>query len=67
MLCSQVNDIETAESNYSNNEVAYDPLGPNSNSFTSWLIDSGYVESYFTAPPNTLGWNTRYMATFSNA
>jgi RHS repeat-associated protein len=57
-LCSQINRIETAEAYYSAHEVQYLGWGPNSNSFISWLLDSGWVNQYFTAPPNTPGWNT---------
>ena len=62
-LCQQINDLETAENYYSHNEVAYYPWGPNSNSLISWLLQSGYVSRYFTAPPLTTGWNTPLYGT----
>jgi RHS repeat-associated protein len=63
-LCNQISAIEVAEQYYSNHEVTYLAWGPNSNSFAHWLLESGYanpggyVDQYFTAPPNTPGWNT---------
>jgi RHS repeat-associated protein len=57
-LCAQISDIETAEDFYSKNMVTYKPWGPNSNSLVAWLLQSGYVSSYFTAPPKTTGWTT---------
>ncbi|SPF39112.1 hypothetical protein SBA4_2300003 [Candidatus Sulfopaludibacter sp. SbA4] len=62
-LCNQIASIETAENNYSNNEVHYNPLGPNSNSFINWLLQSGGVDQYFTAPPGTTGWSTSLYGT----
>ena len=57
-LCKQVSDIETAENYYSNHQVPYFPRGPNSNSLVHWLLENGYVDQYFTAPPRTTGWDT---------
>lgn len=57
-LYAQVDTIESAESYYSNHEVLYNGLGPSSNSFASWLLQSGGVSQYFSQPPLTPGWNT---------
>jgi hypothetical protein len=57
-LCNQISQIETAEDYYSKLPVWYNPAGPNSNSLIHWLLDSGYVDQYFTAPPKSTGWNT---------
>jgi RHS repeat-associated protein/uncharacterized repeat protein (TIGR01451 family) len=57
-LCKQVSDIETAENYYSNHQVPYFPRGPNSNSLVHWLLENGYVDQYFTAPPRTTGGDT---------
>jgi hypothetical protein len=62
-LCSQITAIETAENYYSNHEVAYLGWGPNSNSFAHWLLESGYVDQYFSAPPRTPGWDTPLYGT----
>jgi RHS repeat-associated protein len=62
-LCDQVSDIEKAENYYSNNPVTYYPWGPNSNSLAHWLLESGYVDQYFTAPPLTFGWKTPLYGT----
>jgi RHS repeat-associated protein len=56
-LCDQVSQIEKAELYYSNNPVLYDPLGPNSNTLVHWLLESGYIDQNFTAPPGSTGWN----------
>jgi hypothetical protein len=58
-LCAQVDEIESAESYYSNHEVLYNGPGPDSNSFANWLLQSGAVSQYFSQPPGTPGWNTR--------
>jgi hypothetical protein len=57
-LCDRINDMFSAEMNYSNNEVKYFALGPNSNSLAHWLLQAGFISQYFTAPPGTTGWNT---------
>jgi hypothetical protein len=57
-LCGQISQIETAEAYYSTHEVSYNPLGPNSNSLMHWLLQSGYVDQYFSAPPGSTGWST---------
>jgi RHS repeat-associated protein len=62
-LCQQVSDIETAEAYYADHEVAYYGWGPNSNSFANWLLESGYINQYFTQPPKTPGWNTPLYGT----
>ncbi len=62
-LCDQIGEIETAEIYYANHEVAYFGWGPNSNSFAHWLLQSGYVDQYFTQPPSTPGWNTPLYGT----
>jgi len=62
-LCNQIASIETAENYYSNNEVAYNAAGPNSNSFISWLLQSGGVSQYFGGPRGSVGWNTPLYGT----
>src|SRR5581483_2777810 len=52
-LCDQIDEIETAELYYSAHEVSYDPIGPNSNSLVHWLLQSGFVAQYFSAPPGS--------------
>ena len=56
-LCDSVAGIETAENAYANDQVAYNPLGPNSNSLVHWLLEMGDVDD-FTATPKSTGWNT---------
>ncbi len=56
-LCQQINWIEAAEALYSADEVSYSPWGPNSNSLVHWLLDNGFVDQYFSAPPGSTGWN----------
>lgn len=55
-LCYQISQLETAEAYYASNEVSYNPAGPNSNSLVDWLLESGYVDGYFSAPPGSVGW-----------
>jgi len=56
-LCDQIDDIEAAEIYYASKEVSYNPRGPNSNSLIHWLLESGWVDQYFSAPPGSTGWN----------
>ena len=56
-LCDLVDDILYAELNYSKNEVTYHKPGPNSNSLAHWLLQSGHISQYFSAPTGTRGWD----------
>jgi hypothetical protein len=62
-LCDQISQMENAENYYSSHQVEYFPWGPNSNSLAHWLLESGGVDQYFTAPPKTTGWNTALYGT----
>jgi hypothetical protein len=43
---------------YDANEIAYNSVGPNSNSLASWLVQPGNLRQYLTALPPAVGWNT---------